>query len=155
MTGPLTGRHVLAIFCGCFSVIIGVNLTLAYQAVSTFPGLEVPNSYVASQTFDVDRTAQDALGWEVEARLDRHDLRLDLTGPDGAPVQPVIASAVLGRATHVADDRELALNWTGTGFVARVHLDRGYWVLRLHLLAADGTGFKRNITLFQPEGEAG
>jgi nitrogen fixation protein FixH len=29
-----------------------VNLLMAYQAISTFPGLEVKNSYVASQKFD-------------------------------------------------------------------------------------------------------
>ncbi len=46
---PLTGWHVLAMFVAGFGIIIGVNLTLAFKAVSTFPGLEVPNSYVASQ----------------------------------------------------------------------------------------------------------
>ena len=55
---PLTGWHVLAMFVAFFGVIIAVNLTLAWQAISTFPGLEVENSYVASQTFDADRRAQ-------------------------------------------------------------------------------------------------
>ena len=63
----LTGWHVLAIFVGCFSVIVTVNLTLAYNAVATFPGLEVKNSYVASQHFDAERRAQEALGWDVRA----------------------------------------------------------------------------------------
>ena len=53
----LTGRKVLLIMCSAFAVIIGVNLTLAFQAVATFPGLEVKNSYVASQSFDDDRAA--------------------------------------------------------------------------------------------------
>ena len=32
----LTGWHVLAMFVAAFGVIIGVNLTLAFNAVSTF-----------------------------------------------------------------------------------------------------------------------
>ena len=63
MTKQLTGRHVLMIFCGAFGIIIGVNLLLAWSAVSTFPGLEVKNSYVASQQFDERKAAQEALGW--------------------------------------------------------------------------------------------
>ncbi len=50
-----------------FAVIIAVNLVLAFKAVRTFPGLEVENSYVASQTFDAERTAQEALGLDAEA----------------------------------------------------------------------------------------
>ena len=59
----LKGKHVLGIAVGAFGVIIAVNLVMAYQAISTFPGLEVANGYVASQTFDADRKAQEALGW--------------------------------------------------------------------------------------------
>lgn len=44
----LTGRHVLLMFVAGFGIIIAVNLTLAFSAVRTFPGLEVKNSYVAS-----------------------------------------------------------------------------------------------------------
>ena len=36
----LTGRHVALIFGSAITVIIGVNLTLATQAIKTFPGLE-------------------------------------------------------------------------------------------------------------------
>ena len=57
MTRQIKGWHVLTGFGVAFGVIIAVNLTLAYQAVATFPGLEVKNSYVASQSFDVDREA--------------------------------------------------------------------------------------------------
>ena len=69
-TRKLTGWHVLAIFTAAFGVIIGVNLTLAFNAVATFPGLETGNSYVASQSFDARRDAQQALGWTVTATAD-------------------------------------------------------------------------------------
>ena len=45
----LTGKHVLFMVLAFFGVIIAVNFTMAYQAVSTFPGLEVRNGYVASR----------------------------------------------------------------------------------------------------------
>ena len=49
---PLTGRHVFAIFLLAFGTIISVNIFMAYSAIKTFPGVEVENSYIASQTFD-------------------------------------------------------------------------------------------------------
>lgn len=60
---PLTGRKVLMILLAAFGTILAVNMTLLYNAVKTFPGLEVKNSYVASQTFDDRDIAQRALGW--------------------------------------------------------------------------------------------
>ncbi len=55
-----TGRHAAAVFVGAFAVIIAVNVALAVSAVRTFPGLEVANSYVASQEFNARRAAQEA-----------------------------------------------------------------------------------------------
>ena len=55
MTKELTGRHVLIITLAAFGVIIAVNLVMAFLAVGSFPGLEVKNSYVASQDFDRER----------------------------------------------------------------------------------------------------
>ena len=54
----IKGWHVFTGFALAFGVIIAVNLTLAFQAVRTFPGLEVKNSYVASQSFEQERRDQ-------------------------------------------------------------------------------------------------
>ena len=83
----LTGRHVLFIFVGAFGTIIAVNLLLAYSAVSTFPGLEVKNSYVASQEFNERKAAQEALGWTVRATHRGGVLRLAITDSEGQPVR--------------------------------------------------------------------
>jgi nitrogen fixation protein FixH len=145
MQSELTGRHVAMIVCSAFAVIVGVNLTLAYQAVATFPGLEVKNSYVASQTFDKDRTAQLALGWAVSAVLDQQGtLRLHFGDATG-PVQPEIESAVLGRATNVAQDVTPEFHFDGTDFVSHVDLGSGNWNLRLVARAADGTLFQQRV----------
>ena len=52
---PITGPKFFAIFASFFVVIIAVNLVMAFSAIRTFPGLEVKNSYVASQEFDRER----------------------------------------------------------------------------------------------------
>ena len=100
-----TGWHAFGVFGGCFAVIISVNLFLAYSAVSTFPGLEVKNSYIASQGCDDRRADQEALGWTVRAEAKDGLLVLSITDADGRPVQAGTLDAVLGRATHVQDDR--------------------------------------------------
>ncbi len=146
---PLTGRKVLLGFCAAFGVIISVNLTLAYQAVRTFPGLEVKNSYVASQSFDVDRAAQTALGWDVSAKVENSQLRLEIL-KGGEPVEPQIISATLGRATNVSEDQAPDLIFDGHTFVAPVELAKGNWNLRLVAMAEDGTIFRQRIILQTP-----
>ncbi len=145
--GPLNGWHVFAMFVGAFSVIIGVNLTLAYQAVATFPGLVTKNSYISSQEFDADRAAQDGLGWTVGAHVMNGMLDLNITDQNGLPVQPDVIAATLGRATHVADDITPAFVWNGVSLVAPVSIAPGYWTLWLELEAADGTPFRRRIPM--------
>ena len=146
MTRKITGWHVLAMFGTGFGIIIAVNLTLAINAVRTFPGLEVKNSYVASQSFDADRAAQEALGWDVGARVEQGALRLSFDKA-GEPVQPVIERAVFGRATSTAADQTPHFAWTGSAFVAPVEVADGNWNLRLEARAADGTLFKQRIVV--------
>lgn len=147
---PLTGRMFFAIIASCFAVIIAVNLTLAFKAVQTFPGLEVKNSYVASQSFDANRAAQQALGWDVAAKLDDKKLILNIDRA-GVPVVPKITSAVLGRATNVAQDIEPVFYHDGDTFVAPVNLGPGNWNLRLVAEAADGTVFQQRIIVRVPK----
>lgn len=142
----IRGKHVLIGFVLAFSVIIGANLTLAVSAVKTFPGLEVENTYVASQSFDRDRDAQLALGWDVHARLDGDQLRLVITR-DGKPVNPRIETAIFGRATSVAWDQEPDLVFDGSALVARVDAGPGNWNLRLRARAADGTLFQQRVVV--------
>lgn len=146
----MTGWKFLGIMVFAFGIIISVNLTLAFKAVATFPGLETKNSYVASQTFDEERAAQLALGWEATARVEAGQLRLSFR-KDGAPVEPEIVSAVLGRATNVASDETPILVFDGADFVAPVDLAGGNWNLRLVALAADGTEFRQRMIVDIPK----
>ena len=100
MTGrPLTGRKVLAIAVGAFSVIIAANIALAVAAVGTFPGLEVKNGYIASQTFEAERAAQAELGWVAEAVYEDGELQIDLLDRDGRPLPVESLITRVGRPT--------------------------------------------------------
>ena len=143
----LTGWHALAIFGGCFAVIISVNLVLAYSAVSTFPGVEVKNSYVASQSFDDRRANQEALGWTVQAQAKGGLLILSIQDAEGRPVQAGSLDAVLGRATHVKDDRSPEFSFDGHSYVARETLQPGNWNIRMKATSLDGTPFEQRVVL--------
>lgn len=147
MKRTLTGWHVLGIFVACFSVIIAVNLTLAYQAVATFPGVVTKNSYISSQTFDADKAAQDGLEWTLDTRIAQGQLTLAITDKTGRPVKPAVVKATLGRATHVADDITPDFAWDGTALTAATPVAPGYWTLWLEMTAQDGTPFRRRIPL--------
>ncbi|MCV2893820.1 FixH family protein [Lentibacter sp. XHP0401] len=147
MPKELTGRHVLFGFVAAFGIIISVNLLLAYNAVKTFPGLEVKNSYVASQQFNERKAAQEALGWDVSASAEAGVLRLVMNGADGNPVYPTSMEAVLGRATQVKDDQVLEFTHDGTAFVAPVQLERGNWNIRMEAVAEDGTLYTQRLVL--------
>lgn len=140
----ITGWHVFGMFVLGFGIIIAVNLSLAWNAVRTFPGLEVKNSYIASQSFDRNRAAQTALNWVVAARLDGQQLVLTIA-QNGQPVVPVIEEAVFGRATSVASDQQPVFKFDGQAFVAPVEAGAGNWNLRLTARAADGTRFQQRI----------
>jgi nitrogen fixation protein FixH len=143
-----TGRHMLLIMVLAFGTIIIVNLTMAYNAVSTFPGLEVKNSYVASQQFDTNRDAQLALGWDVTAEVENDMLHLRILDDVGTPVQAELVSATLGRATHVRDDFAPQFFWTGKDYATPVDLAGGNWNLRLVAKAPDGTPFQQRIVIY-------
>ncbi len=146
----LTGRKVLAIVVSFFAVIITVNLYMASQAIGTFPGLEVKNTYVASQEFDRNRTAQKALGWTLTSTIEGTQLHMSIIDRDGAAVSPDTIEATLGRSTHMRDDQDLTFVRGADGaYVSEVGaLAGGNWNLRLKAQAADGTLFQQRIVMY-------
>lgn len=144
MTGELTGRKVAAIFVVFFGVIMAVNFTMARFASSTFGGVVVENSYVASQKFNGWLEAarvQQQLGWQAElARLpdDRVALRIKSATAQGM--------AVIARARHPlgrAPDRALDFSAAPDGtFVSAAPLPAGRWLVRFE--AKQGTKVYRD-----------
>ncbi|WP_380054532.1 FixH family protein [Falsihalocynthiibacter sp. SS001] len=143
----ITGRHVFFVVTGAFAIIIGVNLTMAYFAVSTFPGLEVKNSYVASQHFDDDRAAQVALGWTVEPTYADGVLEIAITDKTGAPVEVQGLTGILGRATHRQSDSTPEFTFANGVYSTPATLGVGNWNFRMEAIAPDGTPFRQRVVI--------
>jgi len=142
-----TGRHMFAIMVAFFGIIIAVNFTMARFAVTTFGGIVVENSYVASQEFNGwldEAKRQRALGWDAVTTW-RPDNRLavQLSGvPEGAAVS-AMARHPLGRLP----DRVLAFEPNGEGrFLSTEALPAGRWLLRLEV-EAGGRHWRRQEEL--------
>jgi len=143
----LKGWHVLAMFLAFFGTIISVNLFMAYQAVSTFPGLEAKNGFVSSQSFEARRDAQDALGWRVGATLEDGVLAVAFTDDAGRPVEVAGLDAIVGKATHVNEDRIPEFTYRQGVFLTPMALGAGNWNIRLMAVAPDGTSFQARVPL--------
>ena len=107
-----------------FGVIIAVNLTMAVLASKSWTGLVVKNSYVASQSFDARRLAQEALGWQVETAYDGERLSVSFSDANGAPVWPEMIEALVGRTTNAGEDRAPVFTDEDGAHVARLDLGR-------------------------------
>lgn len=132
-----TGRRMAAIMIAFFGVIIAVNLTMACLASSTFGGVTVRNSYVASQEFNRwldEADAERALGWgaTMERRPDGH-IRLTLSGvPNNLTAIEASVRHPLGREA----DRVLQFAAVGNGeFLSATALPEGRWRLRIAVQA--------------------
>lgn len=150
MEKPLTGRKVLMIALAFFGVIIAVNATMAVQAIKTFPGLEVDNSYVASQTFDADRAAQEQLGWTVEPSYDGQHLSFVVRDRAGLPAHLSNLKILVGRTTMAADDKTPEMAYSGGIWSSAepLVLAPGAWLIHFEATAADGTAFRQRLDFF-------
>ena len=146
-----TGRKMLMIMVSFFAVIIAVNFYMAYSAVKTFPGLEVDNSYVASQQFDQLASAQRALNWDASIAYEGSELVLQLQDADHQAVIPASISAVLGRPTFAGEDITLEFRLVGNEYRADAALTKGPWRLFLDAVAQDGTLYKKRLHLVVSE----
>ncbi len=146
--GELTGKHVLAITVGAFSVIIAVNLVLAFKAVSTFPGLEVQNSYVASQGFNTRKAAQEALGWHLAPSYAGGRVDLAFTDRNGLPVAVTDLDVLIGRTTSTMDDARPVFVAMGDVYTTELPLARGKWMVKVTARSLDGTLFEQRSELF-------
>ena len=143
---PLTGRKVLAITIGAFGIIFGANMALVYSAIGTFPGLEVKNSYVTSQSFNDEARAQEALGWTPSISYDNGQIQFALMTETGGVFPPDLTVEV-GRLTHGREDQTLELTPVGDGYVADIDLPEGYWRIKVLATAEDGTAYKSRMEL--------
>jgi nitrogen fixation protein FixH len=148
----IRGIHVLAFTSAAFALIIGVNVLMAWKAISTFPGLEVANSYVASQEFDTAKAAQVGLGWTLTPGYEGGEIRLAFTDGMGQPVTLGSLTVLLGRTTEARDDSTPVFALRDGVYVADAALDPGKWMLQVAATAADGTEFNQRLGLYVKAG---
>lgn len=141
MTRPFTGWHMTGILLAFFAVVIAVNMVMATDAVRTFGGVVVDNSYVASQHFNhwlAEGRAQAAEGWDAQAEGTRDGALVvtlrDAHGPIKRAVVQAEAEHPLGRVRG----RSFALTALGDGRYAAPHaLASGRWRIRIDARAGD------------------
>lgn len=132
MPREFTGKHMLWIMVTFFGAVILVNASLAYFAMSSWTGLVVPNSYVASQSFNKDTAARmEALqnGAAVSVKIEKGIVRLHFTGKQDEAL-PVENLAAMMR--HPVDARkEVVLRFEAAGagaYKSLTALPPGTWV---------------------------
>jgi len=136
------GWHMLAIMIAFFAVVIGVNLTLAFLANSTWSGLVVANGYVASQKFNADEAearAQAARGWVVHARHGADRVTITFADRSAAAIAGLTVTGALQRPTTDRNDEALAFTESAAGtYAAPAKLGPGIWDIAV--IASDETG---------------
>lgn len=131
-----TGWHMLAIMVAFFSLIIIVNLTMAFFARSSWTGFVVENTYVASQQFNekaAEGRAQAALGWKTELTIANGTVSYRLTDKAGNVVTPKRATVSFRRPAYASEDEEVVLSGRGDGAMAApVAVRDGLWIVEMH-----------------------
>lgn len=134
-SGEFTGRHMLLIMIAFFGVIIAVNLTMASFANSSWTGLIVKNSYVASQQFNEKAQAardQAALGWTGAISYGDGAFRYALADAAGAPVAMARSQVFFRRPVDDRHDSTVVLEPSAPGeLAAPVDLKDGIWIVEV------------------------
>ncbi|MBA4798806.1 MAG: FixH family protein [Rhizobiales bacterium] len=130
-----TGWHMLAIMLAFFGTIITVNFTMAYFATSTWSGLVVKNTYVASQEFNGKTAAIKemlATGIAGDLSVDTKGMRYRLTLPNNVPVVADSVLAHFKRPVGEHQDFELVLTPAGDGlYLAETAVLPGSWIVEI------------------------
>lgn len=95
---PLRGWHVLVMILLFFGVTIGVNATFITLALRTFPGEEVPHSYLQGLNYNetlARREAQAELGWVARFNAQDGALLLGVTDPSGTGVSGLVLTGIM------------------------------------------------------------
>lgn len=138
MTGwkrELTGWHVLAIMVSFFSIVIVVNLTMAFLARSSWTGFVVENTYVASQQFNqkaAEGRAQAALGWTAKLSIADGKVSYRLVNSVGDVVASKHVTVNFRRPAYASEDQKVDLISQPDGSLsAPVDVRDGMWIVEI------------------------
>jgi nitrogen fixation protein FixH len=138
-----TGKHMLITMLSFFGVVIGVNLTMAWLANSSWSGLIVSNGYVASQSFNSDLQhirAQQSLGWAVKLTHGATEIRFSVKDKRGNHVDGLNLTGAVKRTVTDRDDIQLKFSETAPGeYTSSAAMAPGLWEVFIEAKAKDGT----------------
>ena len=124
---------MLAIMLAFFGTIITVNLVMATFASTSWTGLVVKNSYVASQQFNekaAEGREQAARNWKPALELLPGTISFRLSDSAGAPIRLNAVKATFRRPAYEAEDFSVALTRRNDGvFTAEVGIRDGIWII--------------------------
>jgi nitrogen fixation protein FixH len=145
-SSEFTGKHMLFLMIAFFGVVIAVNLTLATLARTSWTGLVVENSYVASQEFNertAETKAQAALGWTGMLTLDGQGIGYRLVDRAGQPVAVETVTITLRRPAYAGEDRTLTLTRARDGaFALGGPVRDGLWIVEIDAAIAGKPPFR-------------
>ncbi len=155
---PLTGRAVLVWFLSFFGIVVGVNLVMAYLAVSTFSGVETDDAYRKGRDYNEtlsQRRTQKALGWSLEldtiAGVDG-EVRLSViaTDSEGLPIENMSVEATFWRPAASGIDQVQVLMAVGGGHYAGTFTlpAAGNWQIRIEAVSPNGDAFRKVEQVF-------
>lgn len=140
-----TGKHMIAIMVSFFGVIISVNVLMAYLASSTWSGLVVENTYVASQQFNEKATLAktwQASGIKGEVSVAGPVVVYTLTRSGTEPMDADRVEAAFHRPVGTHQDFKLSLVAAGQGrFEAKHVVLAGEWIVDLTTYSKDAVIF--------------
>lgn len=133
--GEFTGRHMFVLIFSFFAVVFAVNIGMAVVSATSWTGLVVANSYVASQEFEDKRLAheaQDAAGWESVFTHADGVATLRVVDAAGRPVDLGTVTLFINRPVGGHDDQTLTLErGAGGTYGAPLALGPGVWEAHL------------------------
>lgn len=147
----LTGRNVLLMLVVFFGVMLVANITMAYYAVATFPGLASDNSYAEGVSYNREiaaARAQAALGWKVDAKLmriapGRSAFSITQSDAAGKPTGGLEVTAIFEHPSDRARDHRFALAEVAPGvYRSEFAIDRGEWDLFIEMTQAGHRKFR-------------
>ena len=154
---PFTGKHMIMIMVAFFGVIISVNFLMAYYANTTWSGLVVKNSYVASQEFNgkvEDVKAQEALGWKGRLASGNGNLAWTLNDKSGAPVATQSVTVLLRRPVTDKSDATITLSPGTDGIWTSDHkIEDGLWIAIVDAATRDNGNWRETVRFSVVNGE--
>ncbi|ESY66123.1 MULTISPECIES: FixH family protein [Mesorhizobium] len=130
-----TGRHMLAIILAFFGVVIAVNLTMATLANTSWTGLVVENTYVASQEFNrkaEQGRVQAALGWTGKLTIAWGEVRYSLTDAAGKQVPLHRVKVLFRHPAYEKEDESIKLALASGQEFAALHTPKdGVWIVEV------------------------